>query len=44
MAKYEVKFSCGHTQIIELFGKDKDRHLSGRMSKSYTSAVLLSPL
>lgn len=25
MAKYEVKFSCGHTQIIELFGKDKDR-------------------
>ena len=20
MAKYEVKFSCGHTQIIELFG------------------------
>lgn len=25
MAKYEVKFSCGHTQVIELFGKDKDR-------------------
>ena len=22
MAKYEVKFSCGHTQIIELFGKE----------------------
>lgn len=26
MAKYDVKFSCGHVQTVELFGKDKDRH------------------
>ncbi len=25
MAKYHVKFSCGHVQTVELFGKDKDR-------------------
>lgn len=25
MAKYEVTFSCGHTQRIELFGKDIER-------------------
>lgn len=25
MAKYEVNFSCGHTETIELFGKVKDR-------------------
>lgn len=23
--KYDVKFSCGHTETIELFGKTKDR-------------------
>ena len=25
MAKYNVKFSCGHTATIELYGKEKDR-------------------
>ena len=25
MAQYEVKFSCGHTGIIQLFGKETDR-------------------
>ena len=25
MAQYEVKFSCGHTATIELYGKEKDR-------------------
>ena len=25
MAKYDVRFSCGHTATIELFGKEKDR-------------------
>lgn len=25
MAKYEVNFSCGHTQRIELFGKETER-------------------
>ena len=25
MAKYTVKFSCGHEAMIELFGKDADR-------------------
>lgn len=25
MAKYTVKFSCGHEATIELFGKDVDR-------------------
>lgn len=25
MAKYEIKFSCGHTETIQLYGKMKDR-------------------
>ena len=25
MAKYQVTFSCGHTQVVELFGKTSDR-------------------
>lgn len=25
MAKYNVKFSCGHEETIQLFGKEKDR-------------------
>ena len=25
MAKYDVTFSCGHTAVVELFGKEKDR-------------------
>ena len=25
MAKYTVTFSCGHTDTVELFGKDSDR-------------------
>ena len=25
MAKYEVKFSCGHTATVELFGKGTER-------------------
>ncbi len=25
MAKYDVTFSCGHTETVELFGKDVDR-------------------
>jgi hypothetical protein len=25
MAKYDVKFSCGHTEVEELFGKYSDR-------------------
>ncbi|MGN0558391.1 MAG: hypothetical protein ACI4IS_02955 [Acutalibacteraceae bacterium] len=27
MAKYEVKFSCGHTHTVELFGKMSEREL-----------------
>lgn len=23
--KYEVKFSCGHVETVELFGKESDR-------------------
>ncbi|MFA5424766.1 MAG: hypothetical protein WC374_13010 [Phycisphaerae bacterium] len=26
MAKYDVKFSCGHTEVKELFGPTKDRY------------------
>lgn len=26
MAKYTVNMSCGHTETVELFGKDADRH------------------
>ena len=25
MGKYDVKFNCGHTQTVELFGKEKER-------------------
>ena len=25
MAKYEVHFSCGHTDVVQLFGPEKDR-------------------
>lgn len=25
MAKYTVKFSCGHENVMQLFGKEKDR-------------------
>lgn len=25
MAKYNVEFSCGHTEMVELFGKEADR-------------------
>lgn len=40
--KYEVKFSCGHTETVELFGKNEDRQRkiawfeeSGLCSKCY---------
>lgn len=46
MAKYQVTFSCGHTETINLGGKDKDRHRKiayyeehGLCSKCYKETI-----
>ena len=39
MAKYTVTFSCGHTDTVELFGKDSDRKEKLNISKNKESAL-----
>lgn len=46
MAKYEIKFSCGHTETIQLYGKMKDRQRKieyfereGLCSECYKKAI-----
>ena len=51
MAKYEVKFSCGHTETVSLFGKDTERKRkiewyeeNGYCSECYKAMMQAEPI